>query len=101
MKPNSNFKKLTTDKLILLGSFSCLIYFMTLTILSHYEIHLRMLGVFIELLTIPLIILLLFLTFFSLKNNIKNKFNIKSNYFISFLLLGLTIIILTISTIYD
>ena len=99
MKFSTNFKKLSNDKLILLSSIATFIYFMSLVALSHYEIDIIVLGVFIELLTIPFILLLLFLAFLSIKNTIKSKFNIKSNYFISFLLLGLTIIILIVATI--
>ncbi|MDO5974265.1 hypothetical protein [Flavivirga jejuensis] len=101
MKPSLNLKKTTNSKLVLLGAIICLIYFILLVILSIYKVDIIILGVLIELFTIPFILLLLFLTFISIKNNIKNRFNIKSNYFFSFLLLGLSIIILTIATIYD
>ena len=94
-------KNLSNDKLILLGSTSTFIYFLILIILSRYEINITVLGVFIELLTIPFILLLLLLTFLSIKSNIKTKFNIKSNYFISFSLLLLIIILLVIATIYE
>ncbi len=97
MKPSSNLKKQTNDKLVLLGAIACLMYFTALVVLSRYEINIIIVGVFIELLTIPFILLLVFLTFTSIKNNIKNKFNIKSNYFFSLLLLVFTIIMLIIS----
>ncbi len=90
-------KTINNGKFILLGAIACLIYFTFLKILYLYEIDVIIFGVFIELLTIPFILLLGLLTFVSIKNNIKNKFNIKSNYFFSLLLLVLTIIILIIS----
>ncbi len=60
----SNLKNLKNDKLILLGAIICLIYFVCLVTLSYYNVNIKILGVFIEPLTIPFIILLLFLTFF-------------------------------------
>lgn len=99
MKPNLILKKIPTDKFIIIGSFICFIYFISLVLLSHYKVQITILGVFIELLTIPLILLLIFLTFISIYKIIKAKFNIKSSYYISFLLLLLTIIILIVDTI--
>ena len=99
MKPLQISRKIPTDKFILIGSFICFIYFLSLVMLSHYKVQITILGVFIELLTIPLILLLIFLTFISIKNSIQTQFNIKSSYYISFLLLLITIIILTLDTI--
>jgi hypothetical protein len=95
----SNLKKIKADKLILLGSIFCLLYFTALTILSNYNLNIIVLGALIELFTIPLILLLLFLTVFSLHKNFKNRFKIKSSYIISTIISLITIIILVISTI--
>ena len=92
-------KKTPADKIILISSVICFIYFVSLITLSHYEVQIEIVGVFVELLTIPFVILLLLLVFLSIKNSVKTKFSIKSSYFISFLLLVLTIIILTTATI--
>ncbi len=96
MKLSIHYKKLTNDKLIFLSSIITFIYFITLLTLWYYKINIIILGVFIELLTIPFILLLLSLTFLSIKGSTKTKFNIKSNYFISLLLLSLIIIILIV-----
>ena len=81
---------------------ACLFYFTFLVILSLFdEVDIIIFGVFIELLTIPFLLLLIFLIFITVENNIKNKFNIHSNHFFSFLLLVSTIIILAIASIYN
>lgn len=96
----SSLKNRQTSKLILLGSLICLIYFTALLLLSHYKINIAILGVLIELLTIPFLLLLILLLFISIKNIIKNKFSLKSNYSLSTLVLALIIIMLTLATIY-
>lgn len=100
MENSSNIKKMNNDKLILLSSIVCLIYFSLLIILSIYDIKLVAVGALVELLTIPFIIILLLLTGYSINKSIKNKFNVKSKYFISTIVFLVTIILLIASTIY-
>ena len=94
-------KKISSDVLVLYGSIISFIYFITLLIISHFKIRFVLIGVFVELLTIPFILLLLFLTFYSIRKIFKGKMDAKSNSFISLAILITTIVMLVIATIYD
>ena len=94
-------KKISSDLLALYGSIISFIYFVTLLIISHFNIRYVLIGVFIELLTIPFLLLVLFLTFYAIKNIFKGKPSAKYNSCISLLFLITTIILLVKATFYD
>jgi hypothetical protein len=92
-------KKQNSNKLMLYGSVVALVYFLTVIALSYFEIYNVFIGVFMELLTIPFLLLVLFITFVSIKRIIKVGIVVTSSPFISFILSLITIIILIIATV--
>jgi len=84
-------KNLFSNKIILYGSIISLIYFISLKLISDFNITHTLIGVFGELLTIPFIILTIVFTIMSILNWKKEKFKLNSTYFISLIFTVLTI----------
>lgn len=93
---NKNINR--NNKLLPMASLFVLLYFIFLVVISNYNVNIILLGVIVELLTIPFLILLLILFIKSIRDLIKSKFKIKSNSFVSFVLTIITILMLVIVT---
>ncbi len=83
---------------IILSSL-CLIYFTILIYLSFNTIVVNdlLIGI-LELITIPFVILLLFMFFLSVKKWYLDKFQLKSTNYFSIIILTITLLLLIIST---
>lgn len=94
-----NEAKSKNSTLILFGSILTFFYFLSIVILSKFSFDSIIIGVFRELLTIPLLLLLFVLLLLSIRGLIKNKFKVKSNYFVSFISTITTSLMLILVTI--
>ncbi len=92
-------KKPTPNKLMLYGSIVSLVYFLTVIVFYYFEIYNVIIGVFRELLTIPFLLFVLFITVVSIKKIIKERTVVASSPFISLILSLITITILIIATV--
>lgn len=79
-------------------SFFVFLYFLLLVIGSNYNLNNVLLGVLVELLTIPFLILLLVLFVVSVKSFTRDNFKFQSDYFVSFTVTLATILMLVIVT---
>ncbi len=83
-------KNLFSVKMTLYGSILSLIYFISLKLISDFNIEYTLIGVFSELLTIPFVLLAIILSIISILNWKKEKFKWNSTYFISLIFTMLT-----------
>ena len=84
---------------IILSSL-CLIYFTILIYLSFNSIVVNDLLVgILELMTIPFVILVFFMSFLSFKKWYLENFDLKSNNFYSILVIAITLLLVIISTV--
>jgi len=86
--------------IILILSCTCLTYFSLLIFISYKQIFLNIFfGALFELITIPLLMLVIVLLGISFKGLHSEKWSIKSKYFFSILILFTTIALLSVATI--
>lgn len=90
-----------TKKLIFLSSVVTLFYFLILLSISYFQLKNVIISVFAQILTIPFLVILLFLTFVSIKNWSKEKFKFTSIYLSSTTINLITIILLILATVFD
>jgi len=81
---------------IVFGSVLILGYFISLQLLSYFDIKVVIIGVFVELLTIPFLLGIPVLLFLSIKFWKKENWILKSSYVISVIALLISIIIVLI-----
>lgn len=90
--------KLVSNRVLLYGSVAAFLYFSSLIVLSVVDLKVTMVGVFAELLTIPFILLLVFISISSFVKLRKKNFDLRTATFITFLLSILTIALLLLAT---
>ena len=93
--------KFTLNSLILYGSILSFFYFLVMLIIHYLKIDFVIVGVFVEILTIPFMLLLLFLTLYSIVEIFNRKMEIKSKNFVAFIILIVTVTMLSVATIFD
>ena len=93
--------KIFSNKIMLYGSIMTLIYFLLLRYVHIAKIDVVIIGVFVELLTIPFILLLLLITFFSVRKIIVETSGIKFITIFTLSLSILTIALLVFLTIFE
>lgn len=93
--------KISMDKKLLLGSIVSLIYFLSLMTISYLKVEIILIGVLVELLTIPFVFLLVILFYLSFKNWRKEQLVLRSNYLTPFVVTSLNIALLVVATLCD
>lgn len=93
--------KLVSNKVLFYGSVITLLYFLSLLFINIIDLDVVIIRVFAELLTIPFVLLLIFITIFSIIKLIKEKIYMRSDAFKALLLSITTIVLLILATIFE
>lgn len=93
--------KFDSNRLLLYGSILAFLYFIALLFISIINLNVTIINAIAELLTIPFILLLIFITIFSAIKISREKLNADSPVFKGLLLSILTIVLLILATIFE
>jgi hypothetical protein len=95
-------KERKTGIITIIFSLIILIYFIRLVSVSYLHINLTIIeGAFVELFTIPMIILSVILYFYNFNKIYKEGWILKSYYFISLIILTLVVLLLILASAYN